>query len=75
MVLCDADKLSSLRCERATLHNRLEQLGTKSRVPDRVAKDSAVAGDKMRYDSLRRALRNGMSTFARGNLYRNCVRF
>ena len=72
---CEADKLSCLSFECATLHNGVEQLRTKRRVPNGIAQDGAVPSSEMRYDRLRRVLCNRVGGLARGDLYRYGVPF
>src|SRR5678816_2614015 len=59
----------------ATPDNGIEQLRTKLAVPNRIAQDGAIPSSEVRYDRLRRVLRNGVRGFARRNLYRHGVPF
>ncbi|KAG0505400.1 MAG: hypothetical protein Udaeo_12560 [Candidatus Udaeobacter sp.] len=72
---CDADKLSCLSSECATPHNGVEQLRTKRRVPNGITQHGAILSSEMRYNCVRRVLRNGLRGFARGNFYRYGVPF
>src|SRR5215467_869407 len=72
---CEADKLPCLSLECATLHNGIEQLRTKRGVPNGITQDGAIPSSEVRYDRLRRVLRNGVRSFARGDLYRYGVPF
>src|SRR5262245_8200916 len=68
---CEADKLSCLSSECATLYNGVEQLRAKGPVPNGIAQNGAIPSPEMRYDRVRRVLRNGVGSFARGEFYRH----
>src|SRR5215467_6065372 len=72
---CEADKLPCLSLECATLHNGIEQLRTKRRVPNGIAQDGPVPSSEMRYDRVRRVLRDGVRGFARSDLYWDGIPF
>ena len=72
---CEADKLSCLSSECSTPYDGVEQLRAKRRVPNSIAQDGAVPASEVRYDRVRRVLRDRVRGFARGDLYRYGVRF
>src|SRR5947207_1405375 len=59
----------------ATPHNGIEQLRTKGPVPNSVAQDGAILSSEVRYDRLRRVLRNRLRGFTLCDLYRYGVPF
>src|SRR4029078_11574539 len=72
---CEPHKLSRLGLQCPTPHNGVGQLRTKRPVPNTVAQDGAIFSCEVRYDRLRRVLRNRLRGFALGDLYRQGVPF
>src|SRR6266498_5080538 len=75
LVAGEADKIGDLSFDSLALHDRLEQLRAKRRVPDRIEQNRSAGVREMRDDRVRGALGNRARRFVGGDLHRNGIRF
>src|SRR5437899_429301 len=75
LVAGEADKIGDLSFDGLALHDRLEQLRAKRRVPDRIEQNRSAGVREMRDDRVRGALGNRVRGFVGSDLHRNGIRF
>ena len=70
-----SDQVAGMPFHDLMLYDRLEQLGAKLRIPDRIEQNRFLGTRKTRDDRVRGALRNSACSVPRSNLYRNRISF
>src|SRR6266700_7412051 len=75
LVAGEADEIAGLSFDGLALHDRLEQLRPKRRVPDRIKQNRSAAIREMCDGRVRGALGNRARRFLGGDLHRNGIRF